>query len=338
MPVTKARVQYPLYISSAGTNDEAVISHDGSDLYVQNDTGTTRLGTTIANDVTVDHVNSRLGVGTTSPSYKIHAYASSGTSCRIVTELSGGATTYLNATAAAGFSGTISATEYRLATGGTARVYVDTSGNVTIPAAYTTVIGGTNTDLYIDNTGLLGPNPSAERFKENIREITDSETAWIYNVPVKICDLKTGEKNVLTVIAEDALPIKPEIVGMTACEILETGEAKAISRADYVNFPEVLEEIADGKERTVQLKFEKDTRSGFVTGYHSKKARLMPFTVNRSQLIYPILHQVQLQKQIISALLSRIETLENAAGIVPPVSTPLTEEKPGIIARLFGRG
>jgi hypothetical protein len=52
-----------------------------------------------------------------------------------------------------------------------------TAGNLNSTGTYSTVIGGTNRDVYVDNTGLLGYVSSIKASKANIEPLTD--TNWL---------------------------------------------------------------------------------------------------------------------------------------------------------------
>ena len=69
MATTAARSQLPFYFSSAGSNDEAKIEHDGSDFLIDNDTGDTKFGDKSNYHLTIHHstgcveINNFLSIG-----------------------------------------------------------------------------------------------------------------------------------------------------------------------------------------------------------------------------------------------------------------------------------
>jgi len=72
-------------------------------------------------------------------------------------------------------------------------------------------IGGTNKDVYIDSTGLIGVLSSSERFKQNIIDMED--TSWIYNLrTVNFNYKKEPDIKCWGLIAEEVLDICPELV------------------------------------------------------------------------------------------------------------------------------
>lgn len=87
------------------------------------------------------------------------------------------------------------------------------NGQFTALEIYNTTVGGTNRDLYIDDTGLIGYVSSALKYKENIRDISASEIENIFNIPVKKFDYKNTEKgiNQIGIIAEDMKQYFPEL-------------------------------------------------------------------------------------------------------------------------------
>jgi len=85
------------------------------------------------------------------------------------------------------------------------------TGTVTMPYVYSTTVGVTNRDVYIDNTGLVGYVSSSIRYKENVKDL---DSSWIYNLnPVSYTyksDKTYAEQYGL--IAEEVNRIKPELV------------------------------------------------------------------------------------------------------------------------------
>jgi len=86
--------------------------------------------------------------------------------------------------------------------------------------AYSTTVGGTNRDLYIDSAGLIGYVSSVRESKMNITDIDD--TSWIYNLKPKsfFYRKKNNEGNYTDetdgerkdgLIAEEVVDIHPEL-------------------------------------------------------------------------------------------------------------------------------
>ena len=140
-------------------------------------------------------------------------------------------------------------------------------GDVVFVDAYSETIGGTNTDLYIDDTGLIGPNPSSIQFKENIRPI--SETERIYQLNPILFDRKDGSaKDQMGLIAEEVAEVMPEAVSFE----------REIHWRHWTR--EETEE--DGTVREIPFK-----------EIESIETTNVPYTVNYSRLIVPLLAEVQ---------------------------------------------
>jgi len=94
---------------------------------------------------------------------------------------------------------------------------VDTTGDVvftgglTAVAVYSVVVGGTNRDLYIDNSGVIGYVSSSIRYKENIVYIDDAN--WLYGLQPVTFDRKDGSRlGEWGLIAEDVAKAAPSFV------------------------------------------------------------------------------------------------------------------------------
>lgn len=86
-------------------------------------------------------------------------------------------------------------------------------GKVVAVGAYTTIVGGTNRDLYVDNTGLIGYVSSALETKKNIRPL-DSQSEKIYQLRPVLFDFKDERLGVnqAGLIAEEVAEVLPELV------------------------------------------------------------------------------------------------------------------------------
>lgn len=222
MAITDTRIQFlPLALSSAGSTDEWIFDHTGSGGTIENTVGNMTLTASaagakinlVADSMTVqlDSANKHFGVNTAAPAFTIEAKDSGGAQIA-ATETTTPSTMLISAGTMYGFVGTNTNHEVRFITNNIYRMELDLSGNLMIPAAYTTVIGGTNTDLYIDSTGLIGPVPSSIRYKENISPITEQETEWIYQAVVKEFYFKGDSVKQIGVIAEEIEIINPVCV------------------------------------------------------------------------------------------------------------------------------
>jgi hypothetical protein len=94
------------------------------------------------------------------------------------------------------------------------------AGNVSAAGVYSATVGGTNRDVYVDNTGLIGYVSSTRASKTNITNITDAN--WLLQLnPVSFNYRKKDEAGNYTeeadgpiefgLIAEDTEAIKPEL-------------------------------------------------------------------------------------------------------------------------------
>jgi hypothetical protein len=318
MSISGVRLDEPLYISSSGSNDEARIDHNGTDFLIDNDTGKTKFGNLSTTQVTIDHTNTRVGIGTTSPTYTLHAKTAANT--LLVTEYTGGAVGGIGSTSTATWVGGFSAHPLQLYTSSVPRLVISTSGTVTIPAAYSTVISGTNTDLYIDSTGLLGPLPSSERYKTNIRD--NADTSWIYDVPIKTCDYYDGTNNITTVIAEELEAIAPQAVRYGLFHVDKNGETKPVIDYD-------IKDINIQKNKKTKVKLHKKTMDNEL---EDVDVILLPISVNRTDFIYPLTQELQKLRQQVITQEARISSLEDIAGIAKP-----KEDKKSLLQKLMGK-
>jgi hypothetical protein len=292
MAIDGVAVDEPFYFSSSGSTDEASIFHNGANFVITNSVGKTVFENGItANQYVFDHANTRVGINTNSPAFSIHVVDTA--SSDIVVEYVGGSQMSLSSGLNYGFSGTLSNHNYRLLANNSYKVEIKTNGDIMAPAAYTTLIGGTNTDLYIDSTGLIGPNPSSARFKENIREIDPEFETGIKNLKVKIADIIDGPTDILTVIAEEAAIDMPGIERYAIHEKLENQIIwPALNSSEYANLDKL--EITAGVEKKVIVERIAISENGerSITPVEKIVVKL-PHTVNRSDLIYPIIIELQ---------------------------------------------
>lgn len=118
-------------------------------------------------------------------------------------------------------AGTGVTTDLRLYTeGSTGQLTLENGGDVIMSTTYQNAVGGTNHALFIDNTGLIGEDPSAARFKENIRDY--DYTNVINNLRVVKYDRKDGSTiGRVGLIADEVALILPEIVSFERIPIRE---------------------------------------------------------------------------------------------------------------------
>lgn len=107
-------------------------------------------------------------------------------------------------------------------TGSSERMRIDNAGAITMLAVYSDTVGGTNRDLYIDNTGLIGYVSSSIRYKDNVMDLTDTERLYDLR-PVSFTWKKDGIKS-WGLIAEEADKVMPEIVSYNADGVVESVE------------------------------------------------------------------------------------------------------------------
>jgi polyhydroxyalkanoate synthesis regulator phasin len=99
---------------------------------------------------------------------------------------------------------------------------VNSSGNVSMPYAYSTIVGGTNRDLYIDNSGLIGYVSSSLRYKTNITEMENID--WLYNLRPVNYTYKNDSTNrkQYGLIAEEVEKLNPLFVSYNSDGSVET--------------------------------------------------------------------------------------------------------------------
>jgi len=109
-------------------------------------------------------------------------------------------------------------------TTGTLAGYIDSLGILQgWTGVYASTVGGTNRDLYIDNTGKIGYVSSALKYKTNIVDL-GSESEKIYDLrPVKF-DYKDTSKGIsqFGLIADEVVNVLPEIVSYEQIKVGKT--------------------------------------------------------------------------------------------------------------------
>jgi hypothetical protein len=141
---------------------------------------------------------------------------------------------------------------------GTAYLTLTSSGNAVVPGVYSATVGGTNRDVYVDNTGLIGYVSSLRETKTDIQPLANAQ--WIYDLqPVSfyyrardregnLTDQKDGDLS-YGLIAEDAETVNSEI-----CYYDIINGEKVLRGINYSKLiVPLLKEIQDLKRRIAEL-------------------------------------------------------------------------------------
>jgi len=155
-----------------------------------------------------------VGIGTGSPAYALEVERT-GANAAVVCERTSGATIYMNATDTWGNFGTVSDNDLRLMTNGTAKVMIETDGDVGIggptinPPYKLTVYNDAGTAYGYSNGGSWATGSSRE-FKEKIKDLDGAEAVAAFNKlnPIRFHYKGVEEDEHLGFIAEDV----PDIV------------------------------------------------------------------------------------------------------------------------------
>jgi hypothetical protein len=135
----------------------------------------------VSDVMTIDFVNKNVGIKNTNPIYILDVVGRSRFQSDGIVTAGVWYTSMVGADRA--FVGMINDNNYGFWGNGGAGwgVYFDVnSGAVRMPAVYTSVVGGVNRDLFIDNTGLIGYVVSSRKYKEDISDILD--LSWLYQL------------------------------------------------------------------------------------------------------------------------------------------------------------
>jgi hypothetical protein len=98
-------------------------------------------------------------------------------------------------------------------------VKVQADGDVQFLYSYSSTIGGTNIDLQMDNTGMIGPTPCDPKLKKNIRPLDNSDKIYELN-PIRF-DRKDGTgTNLVGFDANEVAQVMPEAVGFKRVPIM----------------------------------------------------------------------------------------------------------------------
>ena len=158
-------------------------------------------------------------INTTSTSQSFARFQSTGADFYIGTESSTAGGFFPSSTAYAAVLYNSSSTPMQFYTAGGLRATLDTSGNLTVPAMYSTTVT-TPRNVFIDSTGKMGGISSTRASKTNISQLDTAN--WIYELnPVTFNYLKKDEEGEYLeefeeeqqfgLIAEEVKLVKPEL-------------------------------------------------------------------------------------------------------------------------------
>lgn len=159
-----------------------------------------------------------------------------------------------------------------------------TDGTIVMPYVYNTIIGA-GRDLYIDNYGKLGYLSSSIEYKENVRVANTGDTGFIYRLRPVMYDYKDRSMGVnrCGLIAEEVAMVCPDVVSYK-----RNVEYLPPSDADDPNAsPEMVVTDTD-----------------------------IPETVNYSNLIVPMLAEMQRLKAEVEDLKARLGAVESGGGAI----------------------
>jgi hypothetical protein len=104
-------------------------------------------------------------------------------------------------------------------TNNTERARIDASGNLIVPGVYSATVGGTNRDVFVDDTGLIGYVSSIRASKMDIAPVEDTD--WLLQLEPVSFHYRKKDENGYTdepdgakeygLIAEDVESVKPEL-------------------------------------------------------------------------------------------------------------------------------
>jgi len=91
------------------------------------------------------------------------------------------------------------------------KLFLAPGGEIYMPAVYGDSHGGTGRAMYIQSNGQLTCDTSARRFKENIKDLSD--TSWIYDLTPREADWKNSNvKADPVLIAEEVELVNPKLI------------------------------------------------------------------------------------------------------------------------------
>ena len=160
-----------------------------------------------------------LGIGTSSPAEKLEVVGSNAMVRINATGSFAQLGYYNNGSFLWNAYADISSGQYRLGNSGGTQLTIDSSGNLTVPAMYSTTVT-TPRNVFIDSTGKMGGISSTRASKTNISQLDTA--SWIYELnPITFNYLKKDEEGEYLeefeeeqqfgLIAEEVELVKPEL-------------------------------------------------------------------------------------------------------------------------------
>lgn len=180
--------------------------------------GGVSIGNTTDPGATNLFVSGSIGAGA-SPGTKIDAYAS-GTTSTVVRARNDTTTVYMDANNAYGYLNVFTNHPLLFGTNNTERARFTAAGGFTCAGIYSTIVGATNRDVFVDNTGVVGYVSSTRASKTNIQDLVDTD--WLYQLnPVTFNYRKRDDEEQYTdeidgdiqygMIAEDVEQVRPDL-------------------------------------------------------------------------------------------------------------------------------
>lgn len=117
--------------------------------------------------------------------------------------------------------------------------------------AYSTAVGASPRDLYVDNTGYVGYLSSSIRYKKDIEELSD--ISWLYDLRPVTYRYKTSNSvdKEIGLIAEEVLKVNPQFVSLN-----DKGEPETVTYSQLVT--PLLKAVQDQKATIDGLKSENE--------------------------------------------------------------------------------
>jgi hypothetical protein len=169
--------------------------------------------------------------------------------------------------------------------GATTLLRVGGTGIVLAPTVYSTTVGATNRDLYIDDTGKLGYVSSARKYKENIRDITN--ISWLYDLqPINFNYINDGLKiEQYGLIAEDVEVINSDFVFYN-----ENGEIEGVHYDKFI--PILIKAVQEQNEQILTLSNNDPSLDLDVSDASILNSNLNTLTVTSAATFYGTLYVV----------------------------------------------
>lgn len=154
-----------------------------------------------------------------------------------------------------------------------------TDGSIKMQQIYDDQVGANRRQLYVDDTGKLGYVSSSIEMKENVRTVAEQDTAFIYNLRPVMFDYKDHAlgTNQCGLIAEEVATVCPRVVSYK-------------------------------REVTYEPPADPNDSSGTPT--MTVTTTNVPETVNYSELIVPMLAEMQRLQNRVQELETRLAALE----------------------------